>query len=485
MVSQMSSASSKKVAKQFKLLSKIGSGSFGAVYEARHEPTGCIVAIKVNIEATQTHKHTNTQTKKFHFEKDKKKFAFFLSFFFFFFFSPPSMGHRQCVQGDDDDVQREMQMQQQQQCADIVAFYGHFEKDSQLFLVMELCSVGAVTDLMRVCQCTLSEHQIAVVVRGALGALHYMHEKKGVHRDIKTDNILLSARGEPKLGDFGVSRQLGAGESRMRTIAGTPYFIAPEILSSEQPGYNTKADIWSVGISMIEMAEGHPPYFDEHPMRVLFFIPTKPAPTLAEPGLWSPDMHDFLSLCLLKDPAKRPSAVELLRHPWLAAAPDCTVAFGELIAQYDAIVAQYGSRSKALKALKKADGKADKESSKADKKKPSNKRDDKRQRRRERREKARQKHSDDDEEDDEPAAPHGGSLPPPPPHAFAGVPPPLPPDAPSAPARTHSAPATSATGAAAPLVRRWRATTSIAKRATRRATRATTRRAMPTKTSSL
>jgi serine/threonine protein kinase len=310
---------------------------------------------------------------------------------------------------------------------------------------MELCSVGAVTDLMRVCQCTLNERQIAVVVRGALGALHYMHEKKGVHRDIKTDNILLSSRGEPKLGDFGVSRQLGAGESRMRTIAGTPYFIAPEILSSEQPGYNTKADIWSVGISIIEMAEGHPPYFDEHPMRVLFFIPTKPAPTLQDPGLWSPDMHDFLSLCLLKDPAERPGAAELLRHAWIAAAPDCTEAFGELIAQYDGIVAQYGSRAKALKALKKSDGKADSKESKAEKKKPSSKRDDKRQRRRERREKSRQKHSDDEgDEGDDMAV--SGAVPPPPPRANS-VPPPLPPDAPLV--ATKSAPVTTAATATA------------------------------------
>jgi serine/threonine protein kinase len=396
MVHQMAASNSaKKVAKQFKLMTKIGSGSFGAVYEARHEPTGCVVAIK-------------------------------------------------CVQGDDEDVMREMQMQQQQQCANIVAFYGHFEKDSQLWLVMELCAVGAVTDLMRVCQCTLEERQIAVVVRGALSALRYMHENKGVHRDIKTDNILLSAQGEPKLGDFGVSRQLGAGETRMRTIAGTPYFIAPEILSSDQPGYNTKADIWSVGIAMIEMAEGQPPYFDEHPMRVLFFIPTKPSPTLREHDKWSAQMHDFLALCLTKDPAHRPSAAELLEHEWMRTAPDCKEAFGDLIAEFDDLVAEHGSRSKALKAASKSEKKPPKPS------KREHKRDEKRQRHRERREKTRQKRDDDDgapaaDKDDAPPPADSddatGSAPAQS-RTASSAPPPLPPDAP--PPRSASTPSAAA-----------------------------------------
>jgi serine/threonine protein kinase len=371
MVSQMSSASSKKVAKQFKLLSKIGSGSFGAVYEARHEPTGCIVAIKVNIEATQTHKHTNTQTKKFHFEKDKKKFAFFLSFFFFFFFSPPSMGHRQCVQGDDDDVQREMQMQQQQQCADIVAFYGHFEKIRSSFSSWS-------------CACWRRDRSDARVPvhaqrapdcrrrarRSRRSPLHAREEGRAPRHQDRQHSAL--GAGEPKLGDFGVSRQLGAGESRMRTIAGTPYFIAPEILSSEQPGYNTKADIWSVGISMIEMAEGHPPYFDEHPMRVLFFIPTKPAPTLQRAGPVE-SRHARLSLALSAEgPGEAPERRRAAPPPWIAAAPDCTEAFGELIAQYE------DDRRAVRLALQGAQGAQEGrrqgrqgEQPKADKKKPS------------------------------------------------------------------------------------------------------------------
>jgi serine/threonine protein kinase len=133
---------------------------------------------------------------------------------------------RKQMQGDDKDVQREMTMQQRQVCPNIVGCYGQFVKDEQIWLIMELCNVGSVTDLMKICRCTLNESEIACVVRGALTALQYMHESKGVHRDIKTDNILLTGDGTPKLGDFGVSRQFSAGETRMRTIAGTPVSCA-------------------------------------------------------------------------------------------------------------------------------------------------------------------------------------------------------------------------------------------------------------------
>ena len=111
-------------------------------------------------------------------------------------------------------------MQQRQNCPNIVCCYGQFVKDEQIWLIMELCSIGSVIDLMKVLNTTLTEPEIACVVRGALTALQYLHDCNGVHRDIKTDNILMTSDGTPKVGDFGVSRQFSAGETRMRTIAG-------------------------------------------------------------------------------------------------------------------------------------------------------------------------------------------------------------------------------------------------------------------------
>ena len=161
--------------------------------------------------------------------------------------------------------------------------------------------------------------------------LDFLHQKQKIHRDIKCGNILMTDDGQVKLADFGVSTQLTRTFSKRNTFIGTPYWMAPEVITSEQQGtlYDHKADIWSLGITAVEMAEGTPPMFDMHPMRVLFMIPTLPSPTLKGAG-WSQDFRSFLKACLDKDPEKRLSANELLKHPFVYPNPKS----GEIIQNF-------------------------------------------------------------------------------------------------------------------------------------------------------
>ncbi|KAJ1506765.1 putative protein serine/threonine kinase [Coelomomyces lativittatus] len=149
--------------------------------------------------------------------------------------------------------------------------------------------------------------------------LRFLHECGKLHRDIKCGNILLTEHGQVRLADFGVSTQITRTFSKRQTFIGTPYWMAPEVITAEQQSthYDYKADIWSLGITAIEMAECGPPMFDMHPMRVLFTIPKANPPTLRNPDA-STEFQDFVRLCLQKDPDLRPSANDLLKHPFLA-----------------------------------------------------------------------------------------------------------------------------------------------------------------------
>ena len=209
-----------------------------------------------------------------------------------------------------------------QQCDSpyVVKYYGSYFKGSDLWIVMEYCGGGSVSDIMRLRKKTLKETEIATILRDTLEGLVYLHARRKIHRDIKAGNILLNSEGHAKLADFGVAGQLTDTMAKRNTVIGTPFWMAPEVI--QEIGYDCQADIWSLGITALEMAEGKPPYGDIHPMRAIFMIPSKPPPTFKRPELWSSQLIDFISKCLVKNPDKRATAAELLKHEFIRSAPD-------------------------------------------------------------------------------------------------------------------------------------------------------------------
>lgn len=180
---------------------------------------------------------------------------------------------------------------------------------------MEYCGAGSVSDIMRLRKKTLSEDEISTILNDTLKGLEYLHLRRKIHRDIKAGNILLNSEGHAKLADFGVAGQLTDTMAKRNTVIGTPFWMAPEVI--EEIGYDCVADIWSLGITALEMAEGKPPYGDIHPMRAIFMIPTKPPPSFREIDRWSPEFIDFVSICLVKNPEERAAATDLLLHEFI------------------------------------------------------------------------------------------------------------------------------------------------------------------------
>jgi hypothetical protein len=203
----------------------------------------------------------------------------------------------------------------------IVKFYDAYLADGLLWVVLEFVGAGnltAITDLhhdFSGVHLQLKEEHIAYVASEVLKALSYFHSLHRVHRDIKTDNILLNEEGEIKLADFGFAIQLTEQNQSRKTIIGTPYWMAPEIIQNKE--YGKAVDIWSLGIMMMEMAEGEPPYIKYPQGKALFLITTQGAPPLKKPKQWSDNFKHFLSCCLQIDPEKRLPSIELLQHPFL------------------------------------------------------------------------------------------------------------------------------------------------------------------------
>ncbi|KAL9423611.1 hypothetical protein AB3S75_035656 [Citrus x aurantiifolia] len=256
---------------KYELLNELGKGSYGAVYKARDLKTSELVAIKV------------------------------------ISLSEGEEGY--------EEIRGEIEMLQQCSHPNVVRYLGSYQGEEYLWIVMEYCGGGSVADLMNVTEEPLEEYHIAYICREALKGLAYLHSIFKVHRDIKGGNILLTDQGEVKLGDFGVAAQLTRTMSKRNTFIGTPHWMAPEVIQESR--YDGKVDVWALGVSAIEMAEGLPPRSTVHPMRVLFMISIEPAPMLEDKEKWSLVFHDFVAKCLTKEPRARPTAAEMLKHKFI------------------------------------------------------------------------------------------------------------------------------------------------------------------------
>ena len=266
----------------FELMEVVGRGTYGEVFKGRHIKTGQLAGVKV----------------------------------------------MNLTEDEVEEIKQEINMLKKfSHHRNIAKYYGAFikkmsiGKNDQLWLVMEFCGAGSVTDLLKTTKTTcLREEWIQYISREILRGLAHLHANKVIHRDIKGQNVLLTDNAEVKLVDFGVSAQLDKTVGRRNTFIGTPYWMAPEVIACEDnpdATYDGRSDLWSLGISAIEMGEGKPPLCDLHPMRALFLIPRNPPPRLKNPRKWSRNFNDFLDKCLTKDYLQRYNTEQLLKHPFV------------------------------------------------------------------------------------------------------------------------------------------------------------------------
>uniref|UniRef100_A0A7N8WWJ5 non-specific serine/threonine protein kinase n=1 Tax=Mastacembelus armatus TaxID=205130 RepID=A0A7N8WWJ5_9TELE len=205
----------------------------------------------------------------------------------------------------------------------VVNMYNSYLVGDELWVVMEFLEGGALTDI--VTHTRMNEEQIATVCLSVLRALSYLHTQGVIHRDIKSDSILLTSDGRIKLSDFGFCAQVSKEVPKRKSLVGTPYWMAPEVIS--RLPYGTEVDIWSLGIMVIEMVDGEPPYFNEPPLQAMRRIRDNLPPRLKESHKVSSVLRSFLDLMLVREPSQRATAQELLQHPFLklSGPPSCIV----------------------------------------------------------------------------------------------------------------------------------------------------------------
>jgi len=210
-------------------------------------------------------------------------------------------------------IDNEIKMMATSRHSNVVEYKESFLHEDKLWIAMEFMDGGSLTSVLSICKMT--EPQIALVCREVLRGLRFMHQENRIHRDIKSDNILLNVAGCVKLADFGYCAQLTEDVTKRTSVVGTPYWMAPELIRGMK--YGTKVDIWSLGIMAIEMADGEPPYMEHPPLRALFLIASNGSPGLKDSSKWSFLFKDFLDKCLYMNYEKRYSAHQLLKHPFL------------------------------------------------------------------------------------------------------------------------------------------------------------------------
>ncbi|CAN8098157.1 unnamed protein product [Discula destructiva] len=252
----------------YKGFSKIGQGASGGVYTGHERGSNRLVAIK-----------------QMNLEQQPKK----------------------------DLIINEILVMKESSHPNIVNFIDSYLCGGELWVVMEYMEGGSLTDVVTFN--IMTEGQIASVCRETLKGLQHLHSKGVIHRDIKSDNILLSMEGNIKLTDFGFCATINEAHNKRTTMVGTPYWMAPEVVTRKE--YGRKVDIWSLGIMAIEMIEGEPPYLTESPLRALWLIATNGTPTIKDESTLTPVFRDFLYFALKVDPEKRASAHDLLRHDFM------------------------------------------------------------------------------------------------------------------------------------------------------------------------